>query len=94
MPPTFTALVHVLRKGSLIWSHRTLNVTLSPPFSRFCVIDGSKYEPRMLWSDQRKISSPLTSSVATPLSLNGFSMRTSVRSNVCSPGTVNEASPV
>ena len=37
-----TALVQVLRNGSLIASHRTLKVTLSPPTRRFWVIDGSK----------------------------------------------------
>ena len=54
---------------------------LSPGCSRIGVIRGSNSEPRTFSSDQMKTSSPLTSRVATPWSLNGFSIRTSVMSN-------------
>ncbi len=77
-----TALVHVARVASPISSHFTEKATMSPGWRRIGVILGSNTDPRTFSSDQTNSCSPLTSSVATPLSLKGFSMRTSVRSNV------------
>ncbi len=54
---------------------------MSPGCSLIGVMLGSKAEPRTFASDHTYTGSPLISIVATPLSPNAFSMRTSVMSN-------------